>query len=191
MRLILIIAVLMATFAMNALNEASMAAQSNESTGAGHTLVGSWLVVVEIEGQPPLRLPNLASFTADGVVIVSAPTLLPELPGGDTTRDVFSTGHGAWTAAGDRGADVRFVFLVVDERGNPDSINLIDGTLQVDAGGNAYTGQFTLTIVPAAGHAPAPVAGTWRATRIAVGAETVAPPMSVDAIATPAATPAA
>jgi hypothetical protein len=191
MRCLLLVAVLMATFATNALSGSSVAAQTEDAIGAGHALVGSWLVVVEIEGQPPLRLPNLASFTADGVVVVSAPTLLPELPGADTARDVFSTGHGAWTAEGDRGATVRFVFLVVDERGNPDSINLIDGTLQFDAGGDAYTGEFTLTVVPAAGQAPAPATGTWRATRIAVGAESIAPPMGIDAMATPAATPAA
>jgi len=68
---------------------------SARDDAAAHSLVGSWLVEVEFAGQPPLRLPNLTSFTSDGIVTVAAPALLPETPDSGGSRDVVSAGHGA------------------------------------------------------------------------------------------------
>jgi len=154
---------------------------------AANPLVGSWLVEVEFAGEPPLRLPNLTSFTSDGIVTVAAPALLPETPESGGSRDVFSAGHGAWSANGENGADVRFIFLVVDDRGNPVSINIVDGQLAVDEGGESYTGEFSLTIASATGENPPASGGTWRATRITPGGTAIAMPEETEAMATPAA----
>lgn len=141
-------------------------------TAEPHPLVGSWRVEVEVvaEGQPPLTLPNLASFTADGVVLVSAPSLLPELPGAGAPAELFGTGHGAWAATGEDRAEVVFAFLVVDERGEVASVNTVRGHLEVAADGDSYLGEFDLSIASAAGDERATASGTWRAARIAVGA---------------------
>jgi hypothetical protein len=162
-----------------------MLAQDAERATDDHPIVGSWIVAVEIEGEPPLLLPNLASFTADGVMTVAAPVLLPELPGDNATRDLFSAGHGAWTAGGERSATVRFAFLVVADQGNPASINVVDGELRVDESGDAYEGEFTLTILAAGVQDNAPTTGTWKAARITPGEGPM--PMPMDAVATPAA----
>jgi hypothetical protein len=159
-------------------------AQEDDSSPANHPLVGSWFVRVEVDGNPPLELPNLVSFTADGVVLVAAPTLLPEVPGAGT-ENLFSSGHGAWMAAGPAAADVRFAFLVVDEQGRLASLNVIDGRLHVGDDGESYTGEYTLVIHPAAGATQSPVSGTWAATRIAVGTE-----LTISTLA-PKSTPAA
>lgn len=141
---------------------------------AAHPLVGSWRVEVTVDGQPPLALPNLASFTADGIVLVSAPPLLPELPG-SPARDAFSAGHGAWSATGSDTAAVTFVFLVVDDTGSLASENTVRGTLRVDPTGNAYEGGFDLSIAGADGAAIGSGTGTWRATRIDAGSGTATP----------------
>jgi hypothetical protein len=187
-----LLAVAIVIFGFVGVGHGGAVAQDEDSSLAGHALVGSWLVEVTVDGQSPLRLPNLASFTADGVVVVAAPALLPESPETAATRDVFSAGHGAWTLTGADTADVRFVFLVVDERGNPASINVVDGQIQVDAEAGAYTGEFVLTIISATGESPPPTSGTWDASRIVAGAEPMAPAIDPMEGATPvaAATPA-
>ena len=143
-------------------------AQDGTPLPAGHPLVGSWSVTVSFDGQPPLVLPNLATFTSDGTVVVAAPSILPETPGGPAVS-FFSAGHGAWAAADVRGADVRFVFLVSDEAGHLLSINTVRGTLQVDDTDDAYTGRFNVEIEGPTGGALASLTGTWQATRIGVG----------------------
>jgi hypothetical protein len=138
-----------------------------DGAAADHPLVGSWQVEVTVDGAPPLALPNLASFTADGVAIVSAPPLLPELPGAPA-RDQFSTGHGAWEPSGPDAARVTFSFLVVGPGGVLASINTVEGDLQVSEDGATYTGTFTLAIEDAAGSQSGGGRGTWEATRIGV-----------------------
>jgi hypothetical protein len=149
---------------------AGPAALGQEATPAPpaetHPLVGSWRVEVTVDGNPPLALPNLASFTADGVAVVSAPPLLPELPG-SPARDAFSTGHGAWRATGPDTARVTFAFLVVGPGGVLASVNTVRGDLAVDPDGNAYAGAFTLAIDDADGNRIGAGSGSWRATRIA------------------------
>ena len=180
----LLLSVLLASALWMGFGSSSAKGQEGVSAPAAHPLVGSWLVAVDVEGNPPLRLPNLASFTADGVVVVAAPTLLPELPG-STSRNLFSSGHGAWTATSAQAADVRFLFLVVDEGGNPVSLNVIDGQVQIGDDGETYTGEYTLTIHPASGEAESSASGTWRATRIAVGSDMLFPGVEREATPVP------
>jgi hypothetical protein len=164
---------------------AAQTATPNAVTGS--PLVGSWAVAVTVQGQPPLVLPNLATFAADGTVVVAAPPRLPELPGTGGTTDLFSGGHGAWIASGERGARVRFAFLVSDQNGQFASTNTVRGILEVDATGNAYLGSFDLDIADPTGHVIASSSGTWQAVRIAVGPrEPIAAPLG----ATPSPAPA-
>jgi hypothetical protein len=180
----LLLSLLFASALWMGLGSSPVRGQEGDSTPAAHPLVGSWLVGVDVEGNPPLLLPNLASFTADGVVVVAAPPLLPELPGG-TARNLFSSGHGAWTSTSAEEAEVRFAFLVVDEDGNPVSLNVIDGHVQVGEDGESYTGEYTLTIHPASGEAEATASGTWRATRIAPESDMLFPGVEPEATPVP------
>ncbi len=182
MRRMLVIA-LVVGFMLSGWSTPATGARDDAAVGP---LVGSWLVEVEFAGQPPLQLPNLVSFTSDGIVTVATPTLLPETPDSGGSRNLFRAGQGAWRATGEAGADVRFIFLVVDERGNPVSINIVDGHLEVDKGGESYTGEFTLMIASATGENPPATSGSWRATRISPGGTAIAMPEESEAIATPA-----
>ena len=66
----------------------AQAAKKPEQSAQGSAIVGSWDVVVTIEGQPPFRA--LATFAADGTTIES-PAASPTLR---------SAGHGVWARTG-------------------------------------------------------------------------------------------
>jgi hypothetical protein len=138
---------------------ATLQAAAQESTPGIHatpvigiqpTLVGSWIVTVSFDGTPPLTLPNLVTYAADGTLTVAAPPRLPELPDSGLQTDYFSGGHGVWTETA-VGAELRFAFLVSDETGALASINTIRATVAIDSAGDAYTGNFTLHVVDPGG----------------------------------------
>ena len=174
----------LAIVAMVAARLPAATARQETAPPAGHPLVGSWKVTVSFDGQPPLVLPNLATYTSDGTAVIAAPPQLPETPGSTTPRDFFSPGHGTWVATGERTADLQFIFLVTDRGGNLASTNTVRATLELDATGDAYTGTFVLEIVDPAGRGPAPLTGTLRGSRIRV--EPLAP-VGTPAVGTPTA----
>lgn len=147
-----------------------------------HPLVGSWGILVRFDGQPPLQLPNLATFNADGTVTVATPPQLPNVPGATNGLDFFSAGHGAWVATGDRSAAERFVFLVTDRTGHLTSINTVQASITVDQTGNAFDGTFSLGIAAPGGRHLASLTGTLRGARIQVESAT---PVASPVFATP------
>lgn len=124
-------------------------------------------MTVTFDGQPPLVLPNLATYTSDRALVVATPPRLPELPGSGPVTDLFSSGHGAWVSTGGETADAQFVFLVSAENGSLASTNTVRARLQLD-GTDAYTGEFTLDIIDLAGTQVASSSGTLGGARITV-----------------------
>ena len=152
---------------------------------AGHALVGSWQVTYTFAGQtqPPVQLISLATYAADGTVVVANAGQLPVVPLGAGL--FFTCGHGAWSPSGANGAEATYRFLMLDQSGGLASVNTVRSTVEVDATGDAYAGTFMLDMVTPRGTPFAPQAsGTFEATRIRVEA------MGATAVATPAATPA-
>src|SRR4051794_31885250 len=99
-----------------------MAVSSDPSVPADRGFVGGWLVDFEV-GEPPRVLQQnvinplfadcLATFLADGNLIVSGVPMLPA-PDGAISSDVLlvSSAHGRWAARGERAATVRCVALL-------------------------------------------------------------------------------
>jgi hypothetical protein len=75
----------------------SMAQDATPVAVEGPSVVGSWIVAVGFTtDQQRMILPNLVTYSSEGTVLVSAPPLLPELPGAAPgQQDNFSSGHGA------------------------------------------------------------------------------------------------
>lgn len=160
---------------------------AHEGTPAatGHPLVGSWQVTYTFAGQtqPPVQLISLATYAADGTVVVANAGQLPVVPLGAGL--FFTGGHGAWSPSGANGAEATYRFLMLDQSGGLASVNTVRSTVEVDATGDANVGTFMLDMVTPRGTPFAPQAsGTFEATRIQVEA------MAATAVATPAATPA-
>jgi hypothetical protein len=94
-------------------------------------LVGAWRLASGRDR--PGRPDALATFAADGLVLVT---------GLDGT-----TQHGVWRATGARVADFTLEGLVPDEAGRGlGAIRQVNGTVAVDAAGEAFTGRATITV---------------------------------------------
>lgn len=145
-------------------------AQQQPAT-AGHPLVGSWLVSVSVEGRAPgAGLPSdvtsLVTYFGDGNVLVANAGQLPPLPPGSGL--FFTEGHGQWVATGNSSAESSFVSLVLDQTGGLSSTNTAGTTVEVDASGNAYAGQFTIESTSSTGSAMGAQQASVEATRIQV-----------------------
>ncbi len=147
---------------------------------ARHPLVGSWEVLISYEGATAIEVTNLATFGADGTLLVASAGQLPNIPGVFGTGLVLTEGHGAWAATGERTADVTYRSLTLDQTGSISSTNIARMSLAVDPSGDAYSGTCSLELISPNGNSMGSGTGTVRAERIAVE-----PP------ATPVATPAA
>lgn len=122
----------------------SLAAQEGAGATTAHPLVGAWFVAVTYETEAPAALTNLATFTADGNLLVANAGQLPNVPPGAGL--VFTEGHGAWEATGERTAQATSVYLTVNQSGGIASVNTARATIEVDASGDRYTGEASLSI---------------------------------------------
>ena len=138
-----------------------------------HPLVGSWRVTVKIPAAD-VEASNLATYGADGTVVVAFPSPVPAAPGAGHRLEFFTPALGAWSASGDRGAAMTFVSLAADEQGNPVGTHTVTAEVEVDAAGQSWSGPFRIEVTPATGAAPGVIEGTVAATRI-VAAHDVAP----------------
>lgn len=142
-----------------------------EVSDAGHPLVGSWLVVISLEGQDPgvplpSALTSLIMFFADGNVLVANAGQLSLLP--PASGLFFREGHGQWVAMGDASADVTYDSLVLDQTGGLSSITITRTSVAVDTTGNGYAGSLVIESANPAGNVTGTEHGTLSATRIRV-----------------------
>lgn len=167
---------------------------ARQGTGeeANHPLVGSGEVTVSFDGEGPIEVTNLSTFTDEGAVLAANGGQLPTIPGVQGTGLLLTEGHGAWQATGERTADGTFVFFTLDQTGGISSTNTVRMSVEVDASGESYGGVFTLDAVSPAGNSMGSDRGTLRATRIGVEAPALPPATpAASPVATPVATPVA
>ena len=101
--------------------------------GAGHPLVGAWLLTFPDE---PEASPRLNSYPADGITLQTHPA------GNDA--------QGAWAPTGERTAVMTLLLLGL-ERGATRGTGRVRAALEVDVAGDAFAGSFTLEFVAAGG----------------------------------------
>jgi hypothetical protein len=131
---------------------------------AQHPVVGSWRVAVDVgHVHGPT---NLATLSADGTVLVAFPSPTPAAPGAGHQLEYWTPAVGSWQPSGDRGATMVFEALGVDEHGAAIGTHTITATVDADAGGQGWSGPFTITIAGPDGATMATVSGTVTATRI-------------------------
>ena len=111
----------------------AVGARAAAPAGAGHPLVGAWLLTFPDE---PEASPRLNSYTADGIALQTHPA------GNDA--------QGAWAPTGARTAVMTLLLLGL-ERGATRGMGRVRAALEVDAAGNAFAGSFTLEFVAASG----------------------------------------
>jgi hypothetical protein len=121
------------------------------------------VITITFERQPPLVLPNLATFTSVGAVVLAIPAQLGQDP-------IRSAGHGAWRGTGEGTAEIRFAMLVTDPQGALVRVETVRASMRLD-GGDAAGGTFVLDSTDRDGRATAGIArGTVRASRISADA---------------------
>jgi hypothetical protein len=113
-------------------------AQASGPTLADHPLVGAWLVSVpQGPNQPPV--PNLQTFTTDGVVLQAVRAVQLAPPGQSFQFVYTSGGHGIWMPTSERGGVFTFVFLNTNERGEYIGTTTVTGHPQVSEDGQTFT----------------------------------------------------
>jgi hypothetical protein len=117
---------------------------------AAHSLVGAWSVV---DVRNPASGPGVIAFTADGIVTVVGPT--------------GRTGLGSWVATGPRTATGTWIIPGEIEIGEVGSVVLL-ASIEVDATGTDFSGNYDLTLRTASGTAVETSHGTVAGTRIRV-----------------------
>ena len=128
--ILLTLTVMLTTTVVNA-----QAQQSSNSTKK--VITGSWVETVTFDGavMPPLK--SLVTFSADGTMTVADQ--------GNVNlgaAQLFSAGHGAWSAQGDHTFNWTVVELFSDLSGNQIGTLKVRGRYTVDESGNAYSGVF-------------------------------------------------
>ncbi|HEX7295193.1 MAG TPA: hypothetical protein VF251_05530, partial [Pyrinomonadaceae bacterium] len=83
---------------------------------------------------------------------------------------LFSAGHGSWTATGDRTFNWTVIELISDLNGNLLGTLKVRGTYTVDATGNAYSGVFYAEVKDTSDNVLFAVDGTNAGQRIQVEA---------------------
>ena len=94
---------------------------------AGHPLVGTWIVTISGPPNPPG--PALISFTSDGIVTQLDP--------------IRGNGMGTWVATGARSGLLTLIFVNYAPGSTTDfeSLGVARNMMEVDAAGDAYSGQ--------------------------------------------------
>lgn len=149
-------------------------AQTATPMAAGPGFVGSWRLTITAPGGPSSQ--SLGTLLADGTFIESDEPVSPGSP-----VDVTSAGHGLWEQTGASTAEVTFVELSTDLKGNFLGTATINARLTLGADGNSFSGPFTVTAADPSGKVVAQVSGTVKATRI------VLQPLGTPVSGTPAA----
>jgi hypothetical protein len=130
-----------------------------------HPIVGAWWVAVEVGGNPGPD--NLATFGADGTMVVAVPSPTPAASGAGHRLEYWTPALGSWTPAGDRQATMRFVTLGADENGVAVGSHTVTADVTVTADGTSWSGHFVFEIAGPDGHPAGGVQGTVTATPIA------------------------
>ena len=132
-----------------------------------HPIVGAWWVAVEVGGNPGPD--NLATFGADGTMVVAVPSPTPAAQGASHRLEYWSPALGSWTATGQRTATMRFVTLGADENGVGVGSHTVTADVTVTADGTSWSGTFVFEITGADAHPAGRVEGTVTATPIVGG----------------------
>jgi hypothetical protein len=160
------------------------AQDATPADGAG--FVGSWRITVAPDasaGRPPW--PALATFGADGTMVAAGTPVILAPPGAPFPKVVASTGQGTWEATGPQSVAFTFDLLLSEEGGTAYAVVTVRGIAELDAGGDAWAGEYSATIVGMLGRTLSEGHGMLSGTRIGVE------PMAMPAAGTPAAaTPA-
>jgi hypothetical protein len=130
-----------------------------------HQLVGAWRVNVSIPGVG-VEFVNLASFSADGTVIVALPGPNPAPPGAGHRLEYWTPALGSWVAAGPTSAEMSFVTLGTDETGASIGSHVVSATVEIDADGASWHGPFAIDVVDPHGVSIGSVSGSVVASRI-------------------------
>ncbi len=153
-------------------------AQSGDEAGtpsaSGHEFVGAWRVTFDTPAGPSQ---SLLTVMADGTVLFSGRPVSPAAGGNPTTFS--SAAHGAWEPTGPDIAATTWVGLVTDGEGNFLAVVTDSVEVTLDASGDSWSGSYSASVADPNGNVLYVGGSTVEATRI-----------TVQPLATPAATPA-
>jgi hypothetical protein len=141
----------------------------------GRDFVGAWRLTSQT---PSGTSESLITFTDDGTVLFSGRPVAPT--GGDPPVVFIGTGHGAWEQTGPDIAAASFVVFITDGEGNFLWVVTDSVEMTLDPDGASWSGPYSSTTADPAGNILNVSPGTAEARRI-----------TVQPLATPAATPAA
>lgn len=151
------------------------ASAQDATPAAGGGFVGAWHLTTST---PFGASQSLITLTSDGTVHFSD---RPVFPGGEGFPvTFFSAGHGSWEQTGPDTAAATWVFFMTDGEGNFLGVITDSAEMTLDADGASWSGPFSSSTADPAGNVLFVGGGTVEATRI-----------TVQPLATPAATPAA
>lgn len=139
-----------------------------------HRFVGAWRVTFDTPMGPSQ---SLLTVMADGTVLFSGRPVSPAAGPNPTTFS--SAAHGAWEATGPDTAATTWIGLVTDVDGNFLAVVTDSVEATLDESGNAWRGQYSASVADPNGNVLYVGGSTVEATRI-----------TVQPLATPAATPA-
>jgi hypothetical protein len=144
-------------------------------TAAGQGFTGAWHLTTQ---NPAGDNQSLLTLGADGTVIFSAAPAHPGTGGFPVT--FISTGHGAWEQTGPTTAAASFTVFITDGDGNFLAVVTDSVEMTLGADRNSWSGPYSSTTADPNGNVFNVAPGTAEAERI-----------TLQPIATPAATPAA
>ncbi len=151
-------------------------AQDDSAIPPDHPLIGTWRVTSTEAGE---ESPVIDTWSADGTVIGIDPLVFAAGP----DFVVFETSAlGAWEATGNDSGNFTVEYFASDGQGNFAGTVTVSGNRQVGDDGQTAAGEFAYAAFDPEGNVIAVGRGTDEATRLTV--------VSMDELATPAATPA-
>ena len=151
-------------------------AQAGTPPAADQSFVGAWRLTFETPLGPSQ---SLLTVMADGTVLFSGLPVKPAAEGAPVT--FVSAGHGAWRQTSPTTAEITWEGFVTDVQGNFLAIATDSVQATLDAGGNAWNGPYTATVVDPDGTVIYEGGATVQATRITVQ------PLATPVTGTPAA----
>jgi hypothetical protein len=135
---------------------------------AAPTVVGSWrLTITQIAAAGEASNPSLATFFADGGLMVDDVPARPAPAGLDATAILGSGAHGAWVESGD-GVAFTFVNLATTDDGTFLGTGTVSATGALDPSGNVLSGTYAYGAAGPGGEPLGAGSGTFEGERIAV-----------------------